>query len=31
MPDDKRERKHYLPKQKILILSELLENNTAIS
>jgi len=31
MRDDKRERKHYSPEQKVLILRELLENNTPIS
>jgi len=31
MPEDKRERKHYSPDQKVLILRELLENNIPIS
>jgi transposase-like protein len=31
MSENKRERKHYSPEQKILILRELLENNTPIS
>lgn len=31
MTENKRERKHYLPEQKVLILRELLENNVPIS
>lgn len=31
MPENKKQRKHYSPEQKVLILRELLENNVPIS